>query len=186
MCLTINPSKDALKSVPQEIVVSFVDMSAVSSDGFITEKKDVKLSSVRNGSYTYFAEGDIIIAKITPCMENGKCAIADGLTNKIGMGSSEFHVFRVDSTKVINRFVFGYLNRKSIRTEASKSMTGASGHRRVPISFYKNLLIPVPSLSEQQNIIEEIAEYEQAIGKAQQVMDSCAQRKREVLNRYLG
>lgn len=168
------------------MLVSFVDMPAVSNDGFIAEKKDVKLSSVRKGSYTYFAEGDIIIAKITPCMENGKCAIADGLTNNIGMGSSEFHVFRVDSTKVINRFLFGYLNRESIRTEASKSMTGASGHRRVPISFYKQLLIPVPTLSDQQNIIEEVSEYEQAIGKAQEVMDGCAQRKRDILNRYLG
>ena len=107
-------------------------------------KIDRPLSELKKGSYTYFAESDIIVAKITPCMENGKCAIAQNLTNGIGFGSSEFHVFRCNKM-VGNRFLFAYLNRESIRKQAAERMTGASGHRRVPIEFYEDLEIPVPS-----------------------------------------
>ncbi len=82
-------------------------------------------------------------------MENGKCAIATGLTNKIGFGSSEFHVLR-SNEQIINKYLFGYLNRETIRQMAEKRMTGASGHRRVPISFYENLQIPVPPMPEQE------------------------------------
>ena len=73
-------------------MVSFIEMASVSDEGYISEKVDRPLGEVLKGSYTYFSEGDIIIAKITPCMENGKCAIARNLTNHIGFGSSEFHV----------------------------------------------------------------------------------------------
>ena len=72
----------------------------------------------------------------------GKCAIAEGLTNNIGMGSSEFHVFRPKNDFVINKFAFIFLNRAAVRREAEKNMTGSSGHRRVPASFYESFLIP--------------------------------------------
>ena len=115
---------------------------------------DRKLGDLRSGGYTYFAENDIIIAKITPCMENGKCAIATGLTNKIALGSSEFHVFRC--SKEINKsFLFSLLNMKNVRNAAILNMTGASGHRRVPESFYRSLQIPLPPLDIQQKIVEE-------------------------------
>lgn len=80
--------------VPNDTLISFVEMAAVSNDGHIVGAVDRPMLEVRKGSYTCFQENDIIIAKITPCMENGKCALAAGLTNGIGMGSSEFHVFR--------------------------------------------------------------------------------------------
>lgn len=185
LCLAINPSKSDIKNLSDETVVSFVEMSSVSNDGYIEKKIDRSLKDVRKGSYTYFAEGDIILAKITPCMENGKCALATGLTNGIGMGSSEFHVFRCDEELVLRPFLFAMLNRSIIREAAEKVMTGASGHRRVPISFYEDLLVPVPPISTQQHIVSEIEAYEVQIAKAKAVIDGSAARKQAILDKYL-
>lgn len=151
----INVSKSEIADLPDDITVSFVDMASVSNDGYIEKKVDRSLGEVRKGSYTYFRDGDIIIAKITPCMENGKCALAKDLTNGIGFGSSEFHVFRADPKIIDNRYLFKLLNTNQIREAAIKSMTGASGHRRVPESFYSELQIPVPPMPVQHRIIDE-------------------------------
>ena len=160
----INVSKSEISTLPDDTLISFVEMASVSNEGYIENKVDRPLSEVRKGSYTYFADGDIIIAKITPCMENGKCALAENLTNGIGFGSSEFHVFRANLKIIDNRYLFKLLNTDQIRNAAIKAMTGASGHRRVPESFYSELQIPVPPLSIQQQIINECnkidAEYE--------------------------
>lgn len=164
----VNPPKSGLKNISDDTVVSFVEMASVSNDGFIFHKEDKILSELKKGSYTYFAENDILIAKITPCMENGKCAVAENLTNGIGMGSSEFHVLRT-TEKIINKYLFAYLNREAIRIEAAKRMTGASGHRRVPISFYEDLQIPLPSLTEQQKIVSQVQALEQKISAAKNV-----------------
>lgn len=180
----LNPSKTEISNVSGDTVVSFVEMASVSNDWFIEKKEDRKLSDLKKWSYTYFAENDIIIAKITPCMENWKCAIAKWLTNEIGMWSSEFHVFR-PSEKVLWEFLFWYLNREEIRKNAEKSMTWASWHRRVPISFYENLEIPVLPLEEQKKIVAKIEDIEKQIKDAKQVMDTCAKRKKEVLDKYL-
>lgn len=166
-------------------MVSFIEMSSVSNHGYIEHKVDKLLGEVRKGSYTYFAENDVIIAKITPCMENGKCALATGLTNGIALGSSEFHVFRSKSDELNPKFLFYFLNRESIRKEAEKNMTGASGHRRVPIGFYESLIVPLPEPTEQQKIITQIEQYEQEIQKAEMVMSGIAERKKAVLATYL-
>ncbi len=101
-------------------MVSFVEMASVSNNGFIERKEDRELRTLRKGSYTYFADNDIIIAKITPCMENGKCALAKELTNAIAMGSSEFHVFRANDN-VLSEYLFYQLNRESIRLKQKKT-----------------------------------------------------------------
>lgn len=181
---TVNPSKSALKGIDDQTLVSFVEMASVSNKGYISKMEDKTLGSLRSGSYTYFAENDIIIAKITPCMENGKCAIAQNLTNGIGLGSSEFHVFRC-SEKIDNRFLFGFLNRSSIREEAEKQMTGSSGHRRVPIEFYEKLEIPLPTMEQQLEIVSQIEGYQLEINKAQAIIDSFNERKNSILNKYL-
>lgn len=160
----INVPKSEISNLSDDTLISFVEMASVSNDGYIENKVDRPLGEVRKGSYTYFAEGDIIIAKITPCMENGKCALATNLTNHIGFGSSEFHVFRVNPEIIDNRYLFKILNTAQIRNAAIKAMTGASGHRRVPETFYSELKIPVPPISVQQQIVDECekidAEYE--------------------------
>lgn len=179
-----NPSKSELNSYDKDMLVSFIEMANISNDGYITNKVDRKLSDVRNGSYTYFAENDIILAKITPCMENGKCAIARGLTNNIGMGSSEFHILRCGN-KINNKYLFTYLNRSVIRKEAEQNMTGASGHRRVPITFYENLDIPLPSIEIQEEIVTEIEKYEKNIEDAKIEIDKLENEKKNILKKHL-
>lgn len=150
----INPSKSELSDYPLDKLVSFVEMSSVSSKGYIETKEDKQYREVKSGGYTYFAENDIIIAKITPCMENGKCAIAKDLTNGIAFGSTEFHVFRC-SKEILNTYLFALLNTDTIRYCAQKNMTGSSGHRRVPESFYKSMEIPLPPLNIQETIAKD-------------------------------
>jgi len=150
-----NPSKNEISKVDENTIVSFVEMASVSNDGYIETKVDKPLKELKKGSFTYFGEDDIIIAKITPSMENGKCALAQNLTNNLGMGSSEFHVFRVTKL-ILSKYLFNILNTDNIRLEAEQQMTGASGHRRVPITFYENLKIPLPPLDIQQKIVDEI------------------------------
>lgn len=180
-----NISKATINSVPDDTEVSFIEMASVSNDGYIEYKEDRKLGDVKKGGYTYFAEGDIIIAKITPCMENGKCAVARGLTNKIGFGSSEFHVLRCHEDKIRVDYLFGYLNRQEIRDNAEKAMTGASGHRRVPVSFYEELNIPVLPLSEQDKIVKELDSIRRKIIEAEESIKSIEHRKRKIVEQYL-
>ena len=151
----INLPKSEIAAFDDATPVSFVEMASVSNKGYIVEKINRPLGEVRKGGYKYFAEGDIIVAKITPCMENGKCAIARGLTNSIGFGSTEFHVFRCRNEKILTEYLFAFLNREDIRQVAQSHMTGASGHRRVPESFYSKLLIPLPPLDVQKQIVDE-------------------------------
>jgi len=182
----VNLSKSETRSFNESTLVSFVEMASVSEEGFISHREDRLLKDVKTGSYCYFKEGDIIIAKITPCMENGKCAIATGLTNEIGFGSSEFHVFRANKKLTNNKFLFAFINRKVIREEAEKNMTGSSGHRRVPDTFYKNLQIPTPTdLKVQTKLISNIENAETKIKTSQELIDGIAKKKEEVIKSYL-
>lgn len=181
----INPSKTEIKNVDNDTLVSFVEMASVSDGGYIADSVDRPLGDLRKGSYTYFAENDIIIAKITPCMENGKCARAKGLTNGLGMGSSEFHVIRANAANFLSEYLFALLNRKSVRLAAEKVMTGASGHRRVPASFYENFTVPALSLKEQQKFVAKVEALEKQIADAQAVIDAAPARKEAVMKKYL-
>lgn len=179
----INVSKSEINTLPDDTLVSFVEMASVSNEGYIENKVDRPLSEVRKGSYTYFADGDIIIAKITPCMENGKCALAENLTNGIGFGSSEFHVFRANSKIIDNRYLFKLLNTDQIRNAAIKAMTGASGHRRVPESFYSELQIPVPPLSIQHQIINECEKINAEYKSKRMDIKNCKKNIEELFNK---
>lgn len=179
-----NPSKSEIADVMDDTTISFIEMAAVSNDGHIVGAVDRLLGEVRKGSYTYFRENDIIIAKITPCMENGKCALATGLTNGIGMGSSEFHVFRCKDN-VLPEYLFAFLNRDVIRKAAAEVMTGASGHRRVPIEFYRQLMIPLPSLGEQKKIVGKIREIEKQIMRLNVQIKMLKEERSMVLKKYL-
>jgi type I restriction enzyme M protein len=180
-----NPSKTEIADLDTNTLISFVDMPSVSNGGYITNEIVRPYAELKKGSYTYFREGDIIIAKITPCMENGKCALATNLMNGLALGSSEFHVFRADNDRINTKYLFALLNRKSIRIEAEKNMMGASGHRRVPITFYESLEIPVPSLPGQQKIVSEIEILEKEIAGAQEIIDKIPEQKAAILKKYL-
>jgi len=107
------------------------------------------------GNYTYFCEEDILLAKITPCFENGKLGIASKLLNSTGFGSSEFIVFRTNKN-LKKEWLYYFLNREKFRIDGSKNMSGAVGHKRVNKDFIEESLIPIPSVDEQTKIITTI------------------------------
>ena len=118
---------------------------------FLNVSQARPLSSVI-GSYTYFAEGDVLLAKITPCFENGKLGIAKGLTNGIGFGSSEFLVLR-PGRDLDREYLYYYLSRVGFRSEGAARMGGAVGQQRVPKEFIESYPIPYPPRSEQRRIV---------------------------------
>ena len=148
----VNPKDDDHKGLSDDTLVSFVPMSAVSEDGFgITERFVKRLGDVRRG-YSAFKNDDVLFAKITPCMENGKSAIATGLENARGFGSTEFHVLRTGPT-LLPDFLYYFLRQKSFRLLARQHMRGGAGQQRVPADFLQKEVIPLPTLSEQRRIV---------------------------------
>ena len=137
-----------------EIDVSFIPMSKVEKEtGYIDLTENRKFGEVKKG-YKRFINGDIIFAKITPCMENGKMAIPYGLTNGVGIGSTEFHVIRMRNDYSLNLFYYYFLLQKWFRKFAEQQFTGTVGHRRVPTDFMKTVYVPVTSYDEQRKIID--------------------------------
>jgi type I restriction enzyme S subunit len=133
--------------------VSFVPMSAVSAEtAGITHEETRTYAEVSKG-YTPFVSGDVLVAKITPCFENGKIAQAR-LTHKAGFGSTEFHVVRARPTKLDARYTLHFLRLGHVRLAGERRMTGSAGQRRVPENFLAKLEIPLPPLAEQRRIAE--------------------------------
>lgn len=148
----INPKRDKLTDIDDNKECTFVPMPSVSEITGVVEKPLVeKYSKVKKG-YTYFKENDVIFAKITPCMENGKSAIVTNLIDGFGFGSTEFHVIRCNEN-VLNRFVYHLVRSKFFRDSASQHMTGAVGQRRVPKNFLEEYEIILPILQEQKEIV---------------------------------
>lgn len=143
----LNPKKP--KEIDDNTECSFVPMSAVSEDGELNLTQIKLYEDVKKG-FTYFAEEDVLFAKITPCMENGKGTIAKGLKNKFGFGSTEFHVLRPLNDISNARWLFQITKFKKFRENAEKSMTGSAGQKRVPAGFFDNYFIPVPPFELQQ------------------------------------
>lgn len=152
----LNPKLANKSEVCKELELQFLPMKLVEeiiNKIHLTEIR--KFSDVQNKSYTYFADGDVLFAKVTPCMENGKIAIAHSLKNGIGYGSSEFHVFRC-TDQILNSFLCYYIVQENFRRNAQSAMTGAVGLRRVPKKYLEDHSIPLPSIKEQHQIILEI------------------------------
>jgi type I restriction enzyme S subunit len=130
---------------------SFVPMEAVSDESAQIANSALRPFREVAKGYTIFTNGDVIVAKITPCMENGKCAIARNLRNSIGFGSTEFHVLRA-TPQILPEWLFYFWRFPQTRKRAEKNMTGTAGQKRVPSSFLERLEIPVPPLREQKRI----------------------------------
>ncbi len=153
----INPSKQEINDMDDKTQVSFIPMKLVDDkEGIITSTEIRNLGDVKKG-YTYFKENDVIFAKITPCMENGKCAIGIGLENGIAFGSTEFHVFRVNDD-VLPEWIYYFLRQYKLKREAEKNMTGTAGQKRVPKEFLASCKIPVPSKKIQREMIKKFVE----------------------------
>ncbi len=143
----INPKFDR-NSYSDDTKVSFVPMADIDHIwGQITGKQVKKLIEVKKG-FTVFSNGDVIFAKITPCMQNGKAAIAENLMNGLGFGSTEFHVLR-PGEKTTPEWIFALIRMNFFRKHAENSFTGSAGQQRVPLSFMKNYKIPIPPIEKQ-------------------------------------
>lgn len=149
---TLNPSKSEISHFDRQTDVTFVPMEAVGEDGGLDRTRSKPLWEVESG-YTYFRDGDVIVAKITPCFENGKATLAAGLINGIGFGSTEFHVLR-PGPKVYGRFLFYLLSSSVFRTAGTGNMIGAGGQKRVPAEFVADFRVPLPPTSEQRAIVD--------------------------------
>ena len=165
----INPNKIKIE-IDENELVDFIPMKNISEDSpEIIEKNFEKFKDLQKG-YTQFIENDILFAKITPCMENGKTAIITDLKEKIGYGSTEFHILR--STKIINnKLLYNFLKQKRFRDDAKYNMTGSVGFRRVPTIFMKNYSFPLPPLDEQKRIVEKLDFLFDKIKKAKELIE---------------
>lgn len=136
-----------------ETPVSFLGMADVdSSTGTTTVGEDRRFGDVSTG-YTQFIDSDLLIAKITPCFENGKIAQAS-LTRPQGAGSTEFHVVRPDTERIDARFLLHFLRQPHIRLTGEMRMTGSAGQRRIPDTFIRQLKIPALPMSKQRQIAQ--------------------------------
>lgn len=131
--------------------VSFLAMASVSEDGILLNQKTRVLSETKKG-FTYFERGDVIVAKITPCFENGKAAYLDSLQTQVGFGSTEFHVLRPNIKQLDGKYLFYLIWNRKFRFIAERIMSGSAGQKRVPASFLQNFEIPLPPLAEQKRI----------------------------------
>ena len=146
VCL-INPKSCTLRD---DTEVSFIPMTKVGEHGEFDASEIKNYSEVKKG-FTNFQNGDILFAKITPCMENGKGAIAHNMKNGIGFGSTEFHVLRPDTDKITSEWLYYLTTWKAFRKEAERNMTGSAGQKRVPKTFLENYVVNLPDIDTQKS-----------------------------------
>ena len=173
----INPSKEEISSQ----FVTFLTMSDVSEHGGVIKENIMPKSSIKPG-LTSFKRGDIIIAKITPCFENGKGALLNNITCEYGFGSTEFHVIRY---RQCNKFIYYHTMSYAFRKRLESQMTGSAGQKRVPADSISSYKIPVPSLSEQQKIAEILSTWDKAIEKQMQLIEKFELRKKGLMQQLL-
>ena len=148
----VNPPRKNLSSKDPNSLTSFIPMSAIeNTTGSITQKISRPFSEVSKG-YTYFEDGDILFAKITPCMQNGKSAIAENLTEGFGFGSTEFHVLR-SKPGVNKKWIYHFIRTQEYKKKAQDHFEGSAGQQRVSGAFIENSLIPLPPTPEDQSTI---------------------------------
>lgn len=171
--VTLNPAPIETRNLDDSIEVSFVPMETVGEYGGLELTTTKSLGDVYNG-YTYFREGDVLVAKITPCFENGKGAVASGLVNEIAFGTTELHVLRTKETLDRN-FLFYLSIGDTFRRLGAAEMYGTAGQKRLPESYILNLVHPLPTLPEQRAIVDfldrETAKIDTLVAKVREAID---------------
>ena len=151
-CVEFNPKKSEVKDMMHK-EVSFVPMECVGIDGSFEIKEEGLVKDYYKG-YTYFKDGDVLLAKITPCFENGKIAIAENCTNGIGFGTTEFHVSR-PILGVSNSYWIKYmLKNDNVHELATTNMTGSAGQKRIQTPFFEKLKIYLPPIELQNQFAD--------------------------------
>jgi type I restriction enzyme M protein len=166
----VNPQKKQFGDT-NKTRVSFVPMVSLNEHQISFRPTEVKQLSEVSSSYTYFENNDVLLAKVTPCFENGKAGIARELVNGIGFGSSEFYVIRAGA-QALPEWIYFCVMHPIFRDAAIAQMTGTGGLQRVPRSFVEDFEIPLPPLEMQKEIVAEIQGYQKVIDGARAVLDN--------------
>ncbi len=178
----VNPRTD-VKGLAPDTLVSFIPMADVTETGQWIRHQERHLRDVRIG-YTPFTEGDVLFAKITPCMENGKGAHVKGLKNGVGFGSTEFHVLRTRNGND-PRFLFHWLQAKPTRLRAIAFMGGSAGQQRVQQDFFINYRVPAIESADQARIAYVLDTIDAAIAKTEAVITKLKQVRAGMLHDLL-
>jgi type I restriction enzyme S subunit len=181
----VNPSRTEIQ-LKEDDQVSFVPMETVGEYGGLKLYETKELSEV-GGGYTYFRDNDVLIAKITPCFENGKGALAQGLVNGTAFGTTELHVLRAKSDSTNPAFLFYLTISQKFRKLGEGEMFGAGGQKRVPESFIKDYRVSLPTESEQETIVRfldfKTTQIDALITKKQVLLGKLAEKRTSMINR---
>lgn len=183
--VTLNPSKQEVAHLPDDHPTPFVPMEAVGETGAMDTSTEMPLGALRGG-YTYFREGDVVVAKITPCFENGKGAQVPPLGGGFAFGTTELHVLR-PSPALDGRYLYYVTQSAQFRRDGAAAMTGSAGQQRVPTDFVGDFQIPVLSLDEQRAIAATLdrktAAIDAVVDKKTALLDRLAEQRASVINR---
>ncbi len=179
----INPKGDSL-NLPGEMEVSFLPMECIGEDGRLSLEKTRTIEQVRQG-YTYFQNEDVILAKITPCFENGKGALCQGLLNGIGFGTTELHILRANE-ETYPKFIFYLTKSDPFQKIGAAMMYGAAGQKRLPEEFIRDFPVSTPTLLEQQAIAtfldREIAKINTLIVKKERLIELLQEKRAAIIS----
>ncbi len=184
-CMDVNPRSNRVRVLHPDDEVSFVPMEAVGEYGGLNLVLTRPIADVGSG-YTEFENGDVVVAKITPCFENGKGALASGLLNGVAFGTTELHVLRA-SPALDRRFLFYFTISRLFRNTGEGEMYGAGGQKRVPPEFCENVRIPLPPSDEQHAIADfldrETAKIDTLVAKKRMLIERLQEKRAELISR---
>lgn len=176
----LNPKKP-LK--PNDGIVSFIAMHQLSESGKVISTEDRFYDDVSKG-FTSFKDKDVLVAKITPCFENGKGALVNNLTNGIGFGSTEFHVLR-SKKGTCPEFIYYLTRTKELRVKGEMNMQGSAGHRRVTTDYFNAYKVLTPPLPEQRKIAKILSTWDKAIATTERLIATSQQQKKALMQQLL-
>lgn len=181
----LNPSRTEVRDLPPATKVSFVPMEAVGEYGGLSALESRPLESVYGG-FSYFRDGDVVVAKITPCFENGKGAVAAGLIDGVAFGTTELHVLR-PGPELDQNFLFYLTISQPFRDGGAAAMTGAAGQKRVPEEFLRNYRVGLPPMSIQRSIAdfldEKTAAIDALIAKKERLIELIEEKRQATITR---
>lgn len=184
---TVNPNKSEIKHLSLDSEVTFIPMEKIIGPGQVDYSLSNTIENLING-YTYFKDGDIIMAKVTPCFENSNIAIVNGMKNGIGFGTTELHVLRCND-KCYNKYLFYYLQSSVFVLKGISKMYGVGGLKRVPEDFVSNHKLAVPSYEEQKQIAgyldKKCLEIGKIISQKEQLIKKLEDYKKSLIYEYV-
>lgn len=178
----VNPPKPA--GLSEDTDISFVAMADVSEDGQIVNIKRMRYCKIKS-SFTPFQQHDVLIAKITPCFENGKGALVRALETECGFGSTEFHVLRANPDRVLPEYLYYHTVARDFKRRGTSSMVGSAGQKRVQKDFIATYEIMLPSLPEQRRIAEVLAACDRELDLLARKRDALQRQKRGLMQQLL-